>query len=303
MRLEPQDSEPLSKRLRSRYKKENSSVSTSESRRISTTAPRSRRQNRIEPMPGSKTSSETEDCEPLVKKPRRRQQEEQVSNAVDKSDLILAETSVELLEGEENLLSFGYKEPFMEYLSRHQMEQSLVLVKPPDPFFVEIQLRRDAQFSHSCFEEEILDSTKLYLGGVETESNPVLQVGHAENSEASKSKSKLIQEKGKAPVIPQVDAEEVTLSSEEGNDILCFSEPQVAINKELCPSDNVHELPKNDSKRLTTDEPSIGSILEDEVPLDGINPGKHLLLNNKKYHKCQLQASKFLYFLFLISRK
>ncbi|GKV39158.1 hypothetical protein SLEP1_g46967 [Rubroshorea leprosula] len=276
--LEPQDSEPLSKRLRPRYKKENSSVSISESTRISKTARRSRRQNRIEPMPGSKTSSETEDCEPLVKKPRRRQQQEQVSNAVDKSDLILTETSVVVLEGKENLLPFGYQEPFMEYLPRHQMEQSLVLVKAPDPLFVEIQLRRDAQFSHSCFEEEILHSTKLYLGGVETESNPVLQVEHAENSEAPKSKSELIQEKGKATGMPQVDAKEVTLSSDEGNDLLCFAEPQVVINKELCPSDNVHELRKNYSKHLITDEPSIGSILEDEVPLDVINLGKHLLL-------------------------
>ncbi|GLT76617.1 hypothetical protein SLA2020_482690 [Shorea laevis] len=289
--LEPQDSEPLSKRLRPRCKKENSSVSISEPRRISKTARRSRRQNRIEPMPGSKTSSETEDCEPLVKKPRRRRQQEQVSNAVDKSDLILTETSMVVLEGEENLLSSGYQEPFMEYLPRHQMEQSLVLVKPPDPLFVEIQLRRDAQFSHSCFEEEILDSTKLYLGGVETESNPVLQVGHAENSEAPKSKSKLIQEKGKAPVMPQVDAEEGTLSPDEGNDILCFAESQVAINKELCPSDNVHELPENDFKCLTTDEPSTGGILEDEVPLDVINRAPSSLLcgdyssNGNRYNK------------------
>lgn len=212
------------------------SVST----RIRKTPARSR-QNTMKPVLDSETSCETEDCKALVRKrlEKQEQQQEQASNA---SELLLVETGVSSLQEDGNQLSIGDQESSICYLPWHQTEQSLVSIKDPDPLALEIPQRSDAKDGaepfQSQFKEELADSSKLFDGDTETESNLALQVVLAEKTEAPKRYicyqrfKPDFKEDGKAPMKPPTDLREGTVSSDEANDISCFAEQRAQINNE-----------------------------------------------------------------------
>ncbi|XVF28534.1 hypothetical protein REPUB_Repub15cG0038000 [Reevesia pubescens] len=308
LHAEPQESEPLVKRLRSRQLKENASASTDEFKPKEGKTPSKKEQKTVaELVQLSQTTSDSEDCQPLLKRSCSRQRIEEASPSLDNCNLIMMQTSVGKVREYENELSCGSQScsvskdlepPLVSLLPWHREEKASVSVKNSNIQMVESKLGKlgwdVVEISQSCLGEEIGESTQLYHRNVETNTKPLSHEGHVENKgnkvDSSQthellsyetkrsSKSAPCQEEGKTPVMPQVSSGEGGLTSEQGADISCLLKPKVEPEKEHIPSANELDLFHSDSLHRPRDESFVNEKLKDEVPLAVIHTASPSLL-------------------------
>ena len=290
---EPEDFEPIGKRLRQRHQEERAlvAVDCSEPEDSEPLVKRLHQRHQEERTLVAVDCSEPEDSELLVKRLHQRHQEESALVPVETSNSQLVITPSKRGYQDINEVSSGsqdWSEP----------EDSEPLLKRSRPRRAQ-QSQPDAELIQICDEEEVDESTQLKVWIEQSKSKPVSRLQHLKNesrkcnssttspvpkakgpsqpnlcNNSTESDSLSFQKKGKTSVTPQVAPVERRLTSERGNGIRPFEKLMVEPYLDHTPVENVLDMYQENNFNLPRDEPSTDKHLLDEVPLAMILPGK-----------------------------
>ncbi|XP_075653793.1 uncharacterized protein LOC142624159 [Castanea sativa] len=288
---EPEDFEPIGKRLRRRHQEERAlvAVDCSEPEDSEPLVKRLHQRHQEEGALVAVDCSEPEDSELLVKRLHQRHQEERALVPVKTSNSQLVITPSKRGYQDINEVSSGSQ----DWSEPEDSEPQLKRLRPKRA----LQSRPDAELMQICEEEEVEESTPLKVWIEQTKSKPVSPLQHLKNesrkcnssttspvpkakgssqpnlcNNCTESDSLSFQEKGKTSVTPQVAPGERRLTSERGNGIRPFEKLMVEPYLDHTPLENVLDMYQEINFNLPRDEPPTDNHLLDEVPLAIILP-------------------------------